>query len=138
MEGEGGGGGVLGGLAGDEGDGFGEPAFVGLGRDKLGFGEADAEVAFQLGIVLAKGDGADAEVGGGDEHASEGAGGGGEADEEAGTALAHLPWLHAEGFAGLLVEAAGGAEAGVVEGFGDGGWFGTAWPGRAAGRGSSA
>ena len=124
VEREGRGEGMLAGLAGDEGDGVCEPAGVALGGDELGLVEALAQVGDELGVVAAEGDGADAGGGGGDEHAAERAGGGGVADEEACSAFAHDTRGHAEGFAGGFVEAAGGAEAGFVDGVDDALGFG--------------
>ena len=74
VEREGGGEGMLGGLAGDEGDGVGEPAGVAFGGDELGLVEALAQIGDELGVVAAEGDGADAGGSGGDQHAAERAG----------------------------------------------------------------
>ena len=110
---------MLGGLAGDEGDGLCEPAGVAFGRDELGLVEALAQIGDELGIVAPEGDGADAGGGGGDQHPAERAGRGGVADEQARAALAHDARGHPQGLAAGLVEAAGGAEAGLVDGVGD-------------------
>ena len=121
VEREGGGEGVFARLAEDEGEGFGEPAAVAFGGDELSLVEAGSEIGYELGIVAAEGDGADAAVGGGGEHAAKRAGRGGVLDDEAGATFAHRAGRHAEGGLAVLVETAGGAEAGVVDGFGDAG-----------------
>ena len=119
VEGEGGGQGVFGGLAKDEGEGFGEPSGVSLGGDELGFIEALAEVCEEFGVVAAEGDGADSGIGGGGKHPAQRAGGGGVADELSRSACAESAGSHAESVVAGLVEAAGGAEAGIVDGVGD-------------------
>ena len=116
VEGEGGGQGVFGGLAEDEGESFGEPSGVSLGGDELGLIEALAEIGGEFGVVAAEGDGADSGIGGGGQHPAQRAGGRGVTDEETCAAGAESAGSHSEGVAAGLVEAAGGAEAGLVDG----------------------
>ena len=119
VEGEGGGQRVFRGLAEDEGEGFGEPSGVAFGGDELGAIEALAEVGEQLRVVAAECDGADSGVGGGGQHPAQRTAGRGVADQQAGSACAQRARSHSQGVVAGLVEAAGGAEAGFVDGVGD-------------------
>jgi len=74
----------------------------------------------KLLVGIAEADGANAFVGGGDEHASEGRIGGGVADDGGYGSASILIWGHAELGGGALIEAAAGAVSGGVEGGGDG------------------
>ena len=106
VEREGGGQRVFGGLAEDEGEGFGEPSGVALGGDELGLIEALAEVGGEFGVVAAECDGADAGIGGGGQHPAQRTAGRGVADEQSGAACAQRARSHSEGDVAGLVEAA--------------------------------
>ena len=86
-----------------------------------GFGEAGFKIAAQLGVGVAKGDGADSGGGGGDQGSTERAGGKGVEDGGARAASAEGRRRHAKGVVTGLIKPRGGTEADGVDGVGDAG-----------------